>query len=94
MIHLQFTPIFIPTGDSAPMTDADVKAFIGIWIVLNIIWAIGWIIYGIRYLVYKFRNDLSYFEMFESLVFGNIAMVVCWVLIGLVYAGVVVSRFL
>lgn len=96
-MKLQFTPIFYPVdmGNSAPMTESESKIFIGIWLIMNIIWFISLIPFSIR----SFKNlRIDYFndrvEHGELWMFFDVIMVFVWVIILLVLCGIFVSKFL
>lgn len=47
----QLMPIPVIVGNSGPMTDADVKALLGLLVMIGSLWAIIFIVYLIKYLI-------------------------------------------
>jgi len=86
--------IFMPT-DLAPMTDEDVKVFLGIWIFLNFLWVVSWVITGIRYFFFKRNGGTLGFERPHLLewVF-DLMMVLIWAGILLIIVGKWIANFL
>ena len=72
------------------------KALIGIWILLNILWVISWIITGIRFLIQKAKGRDTY--MFERIEFSqlylDIPLAVIWFIIGIVALGSYIGTLL
>ena len=72
------------------------KTDIGIWILLNILWVISWIITGIRFLIQKAKGRDTY--MFERIEFSQICLdiplAVIWFIIGIVALGSYIGTLL
>lgn len=88
MINLQMVPIFLPydSGNSAPMTENDVKVLIGIFIVWNIITLL---LVGYTKLIEK--EDL----INNGLTFLATGITLCmWGIIGITFLGVQIAKFL
>lgn len=95
------TPIIIPTGNSGPMTEEDVKSFIGVGIILLAIWFIVTITNAIRYFLY-YKND-PWYSFWEFIFDGkgsyltgpyNIVMIVGFGLFLIFWLGNELSKIL
>ncbi len=100
MTNLQMYPVIIPydSGNGAPITDKEIKLFIGVWIVLNVLWMISLVVRGIKYLVNKKRNDSSidtvFGSFFDRINLLDFIIIVIWGFITLIGIGYFVSKFL
>jgi hypothetical protein len=97
MVNLQMIPIFIPSG-GGPMTDSDVKIMLGIWIVLNTLWVISWLISVVKYVLKRKRGGYYGFrwdgEWDLLLIYFDVVMVIIWVAIILYWLGSLVANLL
>lgn len=89
-------PVFIPTGDSTPMTPYQVKVLIGAWIVLNIIWALSLLYSLIRYFIERrqatgYMKDNVYFRDSGTTDIPDLIMMVLWGIILLILAGAYIA---
>lgn len=93
MIH----PIFIPVGNSGHLSDAEEKTFLGIFIILNLIFLIAFI----KSLVYYFKqkedtfSEVYFFDLNnEIIIFINWCCVIIDGLFILIYSGHLIGNLL
>jgi hypothetical protein len=86
-------PIFIPSN-SGPMSNDDIKVIMGIWIIINILWIITWIITGVRYLLSKLIKNWYFDGRFELAIILDVVVLIVWSVFGLVKAGIIISKYL
>ena len=86
-------PIFIPSGGGGPMTEAESKTMIGVWVLINCLWLISLAISGVKYLTKRYdwgygpnRWDSQWDEIGVLILF-DVFMLFIWVIIGLIKAG-------
>src|SRR5687768_6493453 len=98
MILQAFYPIFIPSGDSGPMSEHDAKTLIGVFVVLNILWLISWLVTLARYVHYKISTS-SYWSSRLDVIGGAPAlfdffMLFAWVVIVVFGLGEIMANAL
>lgn len=88
MINLQMIPIFLPydSGNSASMTENDVKVLIGIFIVFNVLTLVS---LGYTKLIQKKDWDDNFLSFITSVSTG-----IMWFIIGIIFLGVQIAKFL
>lgn len=64
------------------------KTLLGVWIVINFLYILTWIVQGIVYLIRR------RFERISDLIFFDLFMIVFWSTALIIGAGVVVSKYL
>jgi len=97
-------PIFIPSGDSGPMSEHDSKLMLSIWVIINTLWLISWMCTGIRYLIYLKKNKsgkrdwhtrwLDYFDETALFLIWDVIMAFIWAVILLCVAGEFLMKFI
>jgi len=90
-------PVIIDGGGySAPLSDNDVKLFIGVWIVLNTVWVATWIITAIKNLVrYRLNKKYYYYHRPALLeIVFDFSMFAMWGVGLLFYLGSIIAKFI
>ncbi len=101
MIQQQMIPIFIPTDGGGELPPNTLNVVIGIWIFINLLYAISWSITGGRYIMFLYKKKTNKKEhhywygrnSFASEFFDP-CMILCWGMILLVLGGWIISKFL
>jgi len=85
------------------MTESDTKTTIGIWVLLNAIWVVSFIVTIIRCVLYFIKNKkpfrfgyfLSRWDKSDGALFGiDVIMFAMWLLIALIEAGEWISTLI
>jgi len=95
-------PIFIPSGNSGPMSEHQKKVLLAIWIIINGLWLISWMITGIRYLnsrkkiktIYDSAYNRWYDDDIGLLITFDATMIFIWAVLLLFMAGEFLTNFI
>ncbi len=95
MITQAFVPIFIPSGNSGPMSEHQEKVILAIWIIVNGLWLISWAITGIRCLKSR-REIMNRWEDDDIglLITFDATMILIWAVLLLYIAGEFLTNFI
>jgi len=97
MLLQQMMPIIMPipynSGPSAPLTEQDVKIFLGIWIFLNLLWLISWCLSILKVVVQKKEwKDIRGWDDLSLTMLFDISMGICWGVGFAIYFGVLIAN--